>query len=290
MPSSRQSASSASLSGSSPTALARTTSSSGDLAFQGDGEVQRVAPEPPSDRSRRILQQLDERLADDQDERHGRARGESRRRARALGDPIPRPLADEPRAGTPSCRRRRRRARAPGSRRASPRRSLRSAGTGPTAPPRPATTASATPSRGLRREELHLAHAGRDDAHQLGHRRDARDERDGARGGGRQQRVARTRAHREHRPRRERVGQLSGCHDGAHADDRVRHRRARRPRSRRARRVCGARSPSPAARRRRAPAPTRRRSRRRPPRRAAGRAASPRSAASDRGPSPSVTR
>ena len=45
----------------------------GVLAFQVDGEVQRVAPEPPSRRSRRILQQLDERLADDQDERHGRA-------------------------------------------------------------------------------------------------------------------------------------------------------------------------------------------------------------------------
>ena len=56
-----------------PRRVARSTSSSGDLAFQVDGEVQRVAPEPPSDRSRRILQQLDERLADDQDARHGRA-------------------------------------------------------------------------------------------------------------------------------------------------------------------------------------------------------------------------
>ena len=53
------------------------------LASQGDGEVQRVAPEPLAGRSRWILPQLDERFADDQDARHGCAVVTSRDAARA---------------------------------------------------------------------------------------------------------------------------------------------------------------------------------------------------------------
>ena len=76
MPSSRQSASSASLSDPSPTALARGTSSSGDSRFRETARFKASPPNPrlsfPAD-----LQQLDERFPDDQDARHGCAWSES---------------------------------------------------------------------------------------------------------------------------------------------------------------------------------------------------------------------